>query len=111
MSVSQVSDEFLNCLEWLLTQDGEVVRPKDIALMVESMFAARRGNLTPSDHDFYHRLESLLHQIFAAKAGITALRADQIKKGFLRTQLMNWTSSWPRPRSIPSWMPSNRLTA
>ena len=108
MSVSQVSDELLGCLEWLLTQDGKVVGP---ATMVESIFAALRGNLTPSELVLYHRLGSLLHQIFVAKADITALRADQIKKGFLRTQLTNWTPSWPRPRPIPSWSPLNRLKA
>ena len=111
MSVSQISDELLGYLEWLLTQDGEVVRPEDIASMVESMFATLRGNLMPSDPDLYHRLGSLLHQIFAAKADITALRADQIKKGFIRTQLTNWTSSWPRPLSTPSSALLNRLKA
>ena len=105
MSVSQISDELLGYLEWLLTQDGEVVRPEDIASMVESVFAALRGNLTPSDPVLCHRFLSLLHQISAAKADITALRADQIKKGFLRTQLTNWTPSWPRPQPIPSWAP------
>ena len=111
MSVSQVSDELLGYLEWLLTQDSEGVRPEVIALMVDSMFAALRGNLTPSDPDLCHRFRSLLHQIFAAKADITALRADQIKKGFLRTQLTNWTLSWPRPRPTPSSAPLNRLKA
>ena len=111
MSVSQVSDELLGYLEWLLTKDGEVVRPEDVALMVESMFAALRRNLIPSDPDQYNRLGSLLHQVFAAKADITALRAYQIKKGFLRTQLTNWTPSWPRPQPIPSWAPLNRLKA
>ena len=111
MSVSQVSDELLGCLEWLRTQDGEVVRPEDIASMVKSKFAALRGILTLSDPDLYHRLRSLLRQIFAAKADITALRADQIKKGFLRTQLTNWMPSWPRPRPTPSWAPLNRLKA
>ena len=111
MSVSQISDELLGYLEWLLTQDGEVVRPEDIASMVESMFATLRGNLMPSNPDLDHRLGSLLHQIFAAKADITALRADQIKKGVLRTQLTNWTLSWPRPRPTPSSAPLNRLKA
>jgi len=69
----------------LREKHGDSVQVADVAVVVESMMATMKGDLSATDLELYTELEALARYIHEAKADIAALRPDEVKDEFLPT--------------------------
>ncbi len=67
----------------LRDKHGDTVKVDDIGVVVESMMATMKGDLSATDLELFSELEALAAYIHAAKSDIAALRPDEVKDEYL----------------------------